>query len=412
MGKILWIDPYGGISGDRFAAALIGLGVPEREMVKVIKDVIVDHDLLDAHVHLDFFTEDVVVHHLHLVPLAEMRPTSWKEAAAALEKGLDGAGIEKPYADYARKAVSILQDSIHHSIVRPSSSTVSLPVIGTARTPYKHEAPYQPQAGNDEDGTFYIQVDQHLINGLHSLDSFSHIYVLSYLDRSIIPEVSVTPPWKDQNEQYGVFATRSPNRPSPIGLTRTRLHRVDGNRIYTGSLDLFDGTPILDIKPYIETLDGAVGDEPGNDGWLEGSDHLELHRLGIPHTHPGVSGSKDHSLITTALVMGIAWGLQYLDVESIVCKTPVGTGPDHLLEPETAFIFETYKIPRRTAAVSAGISDSAGAALLASLDPKFSTKDIPQHSERNSSGLGEMIFSELPESGALRLYLFDRPTKG
>jgi len=57
------------------------------------------------------------------------------------------------------------------------------------------------------------------------------------------PETTVCPPWKDNDKRYGTFATRSPNRPSPIGLTRVKLHRLEGERIYTGPLDLFDGTP-------------------------------------------------------------------------------------------------------------------------------------------------------------------------
>lgn len=412
MSKTLWIDSGAGISGDRFAAALIGLGVPEREMAQVIKDTVADFGLLDVHVHLDFLPDDTIVHRLHLLPVEKMKPISWSEAPAVLEKALDKVGIEEPYANYARKAVSILQESIRQSMWTSFRTTVSLPVIGTAYTPYSHKAPYQPQAENVEDGMFYIQVEQPLIDGLHFLDSFSHIYVLSYLDRSIIHEVTVIPPWKDQSEQYGVFATRSPNRPSPIGLTRARLHRIDGNRVYTGPLDLFNGTPILDIKPFIETLDGAVDDEPSNDGWLEGSDHLELHRLGIPHTHPGISGDHSQPLLLIALLVGISWGLKYLEVGSIICKAPIGTGPDHLLEPAAAHIFKEFEIPNLVAAEAAGVIVAEGAALLASLEPKFTNAAAPPDSARRSSGLGGQIFSELRESGALRMYLFECHVSG
>ena len=116
-----------------------------------------------------------------------------------------------------------------------------------------------------------------------ALETFTHVFVISYLDRSHGYVLRVRPPWREDHAQYGLFATRSPNRPSPIGLTQARVLRVEGNRVITSPLDLFDGTPILDLKPLIRSPDGEPPEpqeaaDVGNDGWLAGSDHLELHR--------------------------------------------------------------------------------------------------------------------------------------
>ena len=414
MKKSLWIDLSAGISADRFAAALIGLGVPVNKMVQVIKETIEGYGFLDAHIHLEFLADDVVAHRLHLVPLSELQAFSWGEAPNVLEKNLDKVGVTGVYADFARKVISILQETIRQNTLASSPAVVSLPVIGTAHTPYDHQAPYQPRVENAEDGIFYIEVDQRFADGLNALDSFSYIYVLSYLDRSIIPEITVTPPWKEEGDQYGVFATRSPNRPSPIGLTRVRLLRLEGKRIYTGPLDLFDGTPVMDVKPYIQTLDSAVDDDLGNDGWLAGSDHLELHRLGIPHAHPSVSGSSSQPLLLVASLVGVAWGLQHLsvDCESVICTSPVNTGIDYVLEPAAQAILEQHKIPNQPGTDSDELVTPDGAAILAALSPKFiKAEDMPSEDKNIAYGLGGKYLNSAPAFGALPVSLVEQSTQ-
>jgi tRNA-Thr(GGU) m(6)t(6)A37 methyltransferase TsaA len=393
MKKTLLIDTITGISADRFAAALIGLGVPEQIMMQTIKRAAEDLGMLDAHTHLEFLPDEVLAHRLHLSSLEEQEPVPWEETPAILEKALSRAEVEDAYADFAQRALSILRATKTNTASLSPEQTVSLPIIGTAHTPYKHKAPYQPQPENVSDGEFYIQVESQYAAATHGLNTFSHIFVLSFLDRSLEPETTVRPPWKDDDKRYGTFATRSPNRPSPIGLTRVRLHRVEGKRIYTGPLDLFDGTPILDIKPFIQTLDGMSNEEDaGNDGWLEGSDHLELHRLGIPHAHPGGSGTLDQPKILIALLTGIAYGLQHLSVDcgSAVCTSPVNTGMAHDLELTTT---------------------SDGAAILAALSPKFiAAEDMPSGDKRISYGLGGQNLDSAPALGALSMLLIDQPT--
>jgi tRNA-Thr(GGU) m(6)t(6)A37 methyltransferase TsaA len=94
----------------------------------------------------------------------------------------------------------------------------------------------------------------------------------------------VSPPWAD-GKKVGVFASRSPVRPNPIGLSVVRIKNIVENRIYTSGLDAFDGTPLLDIKPYIKDLDSK---SDANYGWIEEMDdmeHLILHIKGIPHDY-------------------------------------------------------------------------------------------------------------------------------
>jgi len=96
--------------------------------------------------------------------------------------------------------------------------------------------------------------------------------------------MTVIPPWANRI-QVGLFASRTPLRPNPIGLSIVQLREIRSNRIYTSNLDVFDGTPLLDIKPYIRDLDSKT---EANCGWIDDlpdRDHLTLHIRGIPHDY-------------------------------------------------------------------------------------------------------------------------------
>lgn len=94
---------------------------------------------------------------------------------------------------------------------------------------------------------------------LEGLERMSHIYVLFAFDRSRGWNPKVTPP--STGVQRGLFSTRSPSRPNPIGLTVVRLERVEGRRLYVSGVDAFDQTPVLDIKPYVSSIDGFTDAE-------------------------------------------------------------------------------------------------------------------------------------------------------
>lgn len=135
--------------------------------------------------------------------------------------------------------------------------------IGTIRTPYSDKAPYQPD--REAEGPFFIELDADLKDGLFKLDSFRYIYVLFYCHQQDQPfQTLVTPPWA-KGERVGLFASRSPRRPNPIGLSIVRIKRIEDNRIYISGIDALDGTPLLDIKPYSMSLDAK---NDANNGWI------------------------------------------------------------------------------------------------------------------------------------------------
>ena len=153
--------------------------------------------------------------------------------------------------------------------------------IGTIKTPYRDNAPYQPI--DTDEGEFYIKINHQYLDGLNELKKFHYIYVIYYAHRiNRKAEMVIAPPWAG-GKKVGLFASRSPARPNPIGLNVVRVKTIIKNRIYTSGLDVFDGTPLLDIKPYIKDLDDK---SDANYGWIEGvknKEHLSLHIKGIPH---------------------------------------------------------------------------------------------------------------------------------
>lgn len=150
--------------------------------------------------------------------------------------------------------------------------------IGRIRSPFRtrSEAPHQSVFAGTENGAFCIEVDSAFAAGLDRLDAFRYAYVLYWLDRPVATaELTVVPPWGEQ-QRIGVFASRSPRRPNPIGLSVVRVIEVKGGRVWVDGLDALDGTPVVDIKPYIPPLDVRTD---ATIGWLDnpaGRAHLGL----------------------------------------------------------------------------------------------------------------------------------------
>ncbi len=168
--------------------------------------------------------------------------------------------------------------------------------IGVLRTPYGERAPNQPVDREVEEGRFRLELREELAEGLAQLDRFSYLYVLFALDRvDGTPAMRVKPPWAGGKE-VGLFASRSPGRPNPIGLSVVRLLRVHGATIHLGPIDALDGSPVLDVKPYFARLDAK---EDANLGWVEDLDdpvHQMDHLTGRPHSHGHPHGhSHGHS---------------------------------------------------------------------------------------------------------------------
>lgn len=164
------------------------------------------------------------------------------------------------------------------------TATITYRPIGTIHTPYDESfAPDQPV--EREEAEARILLDPDLAPALADLARFRYVYVLYHLDRMDRPvRTRVKPPWA-KGKEVSLFASRSPARPNPIGLSVVRLKRIEGNEVVTSGLDAYDGTPVLDIKPYIRGLDSR---DDADTGWiadLDGADHVLEHVRGIPHDH-------------------------------------------------------------------------------------------------------------------------------
>jgi len=123
------------------------------------------------------------------------------------------------------------------------SMSFELKQIGTIRTPYTDEATYQPV--NNDKGEFRIVIDPSYAEGLRELELFHYIYVIYYMHRIKHKEsMTVIPPWTG-DMKVGLFASRSPVRPNPIGLSIVRVKRIINNEIFTSGLDVLDGTPLI-----------------------------------------------------------------------------------------------------------------------------------------------------------------------
>lgn len=143
------------------------------------------------------------------------------------------------------------------------SSIVYQPV-GVVHSPYKTPEGTPIQSGAAEKSPCAtIEIFPEYADGLKDIDGFSHIYVLFHLHLAKSKSLHVIP-FLD-TETHGIFATRSPGRPNPIGLSVVCLDKVEGNILHIRNLDILDGSPVLDVKPYIPQFDVF---ETTQNGWL------------------------------------------------------------------------------------------------------------------------------------------------
>lgn len=151
------------------------------------------------------------------------------------------------------------QEEIPHQI-----SKYGFESIGTIHTAYENPAgtPIQSNAAEDSLGT--ITLHPVLMQALRDLDGFSHIILLYVFDQISQPQLLVKPFMDDQ--ERGIFATRAPARPNPIGLSVVRLLKIEGNRITFSGADMLNNTPLLDIKPYAPIFEPTNVDKIG---WLK-----------------------------------------------------------------------------------------------------------------------------------------------
>lgn len=146
---------------------------------------------------------------------------------------------------------------------KQKSVKVLLSSIGIIHTPFTtlEEMPIQPSGRASAAG--FVELFSQYRAGLKDIEGFSHVILLYHLHRVERVDLTVKPFLNE--ELRGIFATRAPTRPNPIGLSIVRFSRVEENRVYFENIDILDGTPLLDIKPYVPEFD-----QPSNVriGWL------------------------------------------------------------------------------------------------------------------------------------------------
>ena len=128
--------------------------------------------------------------------------------------------------------------------------------IGIVHTPFTETSAIPKGCGAKHEADGSIEVLPEFEPGLADIEGFSHLYVLWVFDRAKGASLVATPPSDDR--PHGVFATRSPQRPNPIGLTVVELLRRDGRILRVRGVDMLEGTPVLDIKPYLSSVPEAV----------------------------------------------------------------------------------------------------------------------------------------------------------
>jgi len=138
--------------------------------------------------------------------------------------------------------------------------------IGVIHSPFKNleDMPIQPAGARGAQGT--VVVHPELSIGLRDIEGFSHLYLLYHFHRVKETRLEVTPFLDTQS--HGVFATRAPVRPNPMGISVVRLVGREDNVLHILNVDVLDGTPLLDIKPYVPDFDVFDVDRIG---WLEQS---------------------------------------------------------------------------------------------------------------------------------------------
>jgi tRNA (adenine37-N6)-methyltransferase len=134
--------------------------------------------------------------------------------------------------------------------------------IAFIRSPYRNTSEIPKGLGAKHDAEGILEVLPEFETGLADVEGFSHLFIVWVFDRADGFDLTASPP--SDNRTHGVFATRSPRRPNPIGLTVVELLGRDGGRLRVRGLDMLDGTPVLDIKPYLSNVPA----EALRRGWL------------------------------------------------------------------------------------------------------------------------------------------------
>ncbi len=147
-------------------------------------------------------------------------------------------------------------------MTKRTEQTYIMHPIGRVISPHTDRAQIPMGFGAKHEAEGVLEIRRDLELGLTDIEGFSHLYVIWVFHEAEGYELLGTPPTDDR--PHGVFATRGPYRPNPIALTVVKLLRREGNRLHVRGVDMLDGTPILDIKPYLS----SVPEQDLRRGWL------------------------------------------------------------------------------------------------------------------------------------------------
>jgi len=136
--------------------------------------------------------------------------------------------------------------------------------IGIIHSPYEQAAPVPIQGIFKSDARACIELKTKYAEGLKDLDGFSHAIILYYFHLSR-REQMLARPYLEENS-HGIFAIRGPHRPNHIGLSVVKIEKIEANKLYFTQVDMLDGTPVLDIKPYVKYFDNR---DEVKCGWLD-----------------------------------------------------------------------------------------------------------------------------------------------
>jgi formylmethanofuran dehydrogenase subunit E len=154
-------------------------------------------------------------------------------------------------------------------MVADENGSMNLEPIGIIHSPYKNRRACPPQ-GREE--ICEIEIFEQYAEGLKDIDGFSHLILLYWLHSANGYSLLVNTPW--DSELHGVFSTRSPDRPNPVGFSMVELIEINGNRLKVKGLDALEGTPLLDIKPYLPEIDAKVNVRIG---WVKDIDFSKVY---------------------------------------------------------------------------------------------------------------------------------------
>jgi tRNA-Thr(GGU) m(6)t(6)A37 methyltransferase TsaA len=185
---------------------------------------------------------------------------------------------------------------------------MNLEPIGFIESCYKAKfgTPRQPSIAPASQAILRLTPRPHLQGAFDGLEEFSHIWLIFqfHLNTNKTVRAKVHPP-RLQGQKMGIFATRSPHRPNALGLSLVRLLRVEPATLYLSGIDLVDGTPIFDIKPYISSVDSAAD---ARDGWVEQAEKVALEVEFSPLSRQGLAqAEQEHPHFRDLVEQTLCW---------------------------------------------------------------------------------------------------------